>query len=463
MSGSDTPIERLKYTNGQRLDADDLRLEQEYHIRLRRQLNRALYGAGIAAGLEVEIKEDDAHRLVVRPGLALDDDGREIILTIPREVRVTGTPSPVEGEVRGNYLVAEYAERDAATVTEGCTVPPAAQGAAAARLKWGDPTRVRSDVLLRWRDTLPAAADKQVVLAQVEMDAQCRARRVVTVVRTYIGLGRPAGARSYALEGEKDINPANSKLIYFHSRGRRPDSVTLHLRAERFSTLFYSEMPRHSHGLNVTEEMRGDVPAHTHGYGGFSTQTNVADHSHTVYAWADDVADKKLKIEMDEHGGDAPHINFMRTVGGPNMDITTQHTPHSHWVNSGLQTEPAGAVGPHKHDVSVSMAAVGASGSGPLAVPINNGDLLTFVDNLQVSLNGRNITAALLHYLNSQSSAQHWDRFGNGTAGHPLAQFGTGPIPLEFVPGINFREDENWIELSVSTGGGRILYNLYVE
>jgi hypothetical protein len=461
MSGANKPLERLKYVNGQRLDAGDFRLEQDYHITLRRQLNKALYAAGIAAGLEVEIKAGDAHRLVVSPGLALDDEGREIILTGEREVQVTGTPNPIEGRVSGNYLVAEYTERDTTPVEDVCAVPHYARGAASPPRAQDGMARVRSDVLLKWRDTPPAAGDNQVVLAQVEMDAQCRARRVETRVRNYIGVVRPALSRSYALEGEKDINPANSKLIYFHTRGRRPDSVTLHLRAARFSTLFYSEMPRHAHDLTVNEQPNGEVPSHSHGYGGFSTEVTTPQHSHTITAWADDVEDKELKIEMDVREGE-PRINLMNTTRGPGAIMSTAQTPHSHWVGSGLQTEPAGAVGAHTHNVSVQMASVGASSPSP-AVPINNGGQLTFVDNLQIAVNGRNVTAAVLAYLNSQSRAQHWDKFGDGTGGHPLALSGTGPIQFEFIPSIVFQEDENSIELSVQGGGGRIIYNLYVE
>ncbi len=39
---NEKPIERLQYYNGQRLEADDLKLEQEYHIRVRRWLNKSL-------------------------------------------------------------------------------------------------------------------------------------------------------------------------------------------------------------------------------------------------------------------------------------------------------------------------------------------------------------------------------------------------------------------------------------
>lgn len=460
MSGPNKPLERLRYVNGQRLDAGDFRLEQEYHIRLRRELNRALYASGIAAGLEVEIKPGNAHRLVVSPGLALDEEGRELILTAEREVQVTGTPNPVEGQVTGNYLVAEYTEQETALAEEGCVVAATAQGAASARHTWGGLTRVRSDVLLKWRDTLPGAGDNQVVLAQVEMDAQCRARRVETVVRSYIGVVRPALSRSYALEGEKDINRANPKRIYFHVRGRRPDSVTLHLRAEKFSTLFYTEMPRHTHELSVGEQYNGEVPAHSHNIGGFWTGASEAPHTHGLHMWTDYLGDDSPgKVELDYRGSSNKTYNNMMGHGrSVDASITTEQTPHSHYVDV-LQTNTVAGVGAHKHHVSVTMGETGASGQSL----VNNGGQLTFVDNLQISINGQNVTAAVLAYLNAQGTAQQWDKLGNGTGGHPLVHAGTGPIQFEFIPGIAFKEDENWIELSVAAGGGRIIYNLYVE
>ena len=46
-------LERLYYANGQRLAATELRLEQRYHIDVRRLLTRGLFTAGVVQGLEV--------------------------------------------------------------------------------------------------------------------------------------------------------------------------------------------------------------------------------------------------------------------------------------------------------------------------------------------------------------------------------------------------------------------------
>ena len=57
------------------------------------------------------------------------------------------------------------------------------------------------------------------------------------------------------------------------------------------------------------------------------------------------------------------------------------------------------------------------------------------------------------------------DKLGNGRSDHPLVSKGTGPIKLDFLPGVSFTEGQHVIELSVKGdgNGGRILYHLYVE
>jgi len=82
--------DRLHYSTGELLGADDFRDEQTYH---RRQLARALlhlYGSGIIAGLRVFVRHrpgqngaPDDVELEVEPGLALDHAGR--LIEVPRE------------------------------------------------------------------------------------------------------------------------------------------------------------------------------------------------------------------------------------------------------------------------------------------------------------------------------------------------------------------------------------------
>jgi hypothetical protein len=128
---TEKPLERLNYYNGQRLEASDLKLEQEYHIRVRRWLNKSLYSAGIARGLEVhaEIAIDPSKKpapvVVVSPGLALDAEGHEIILWEEERVVVVGDArhhagSASEAEVDGLYLTIRYDEELTSLQQSGC-------------------------------------------------------------------------------------------------------------------------------------------------------------------------------------------------------------------------------------------------------------------------------------------------------------------------------------------------------
>ncbi len=121
MQGS---AKRVNYYQGRLLTADDLRQEQEYHIGKRRLLNRCLHGAGVACGLNVQLR---GQAVQVEPGLALDCSGREICvpetiaLDIPafegsqyvllsyREEAVDPVPAPRGGDAVHAYILESYA------------------------------------------------------------------------------------------------------------------------------------------------------------------------------------------------------------------------------------------------------------------------------------------------------------------------------------------------------------------
>lgn len=73
------PIKRLKYFTHQFLREQDFEAEQNYHIAMRRLHNRSVHGWGIVEGLVVRKKGDKA--ITIDPGVAIDGEGREIILT----------------------------------------------------------------------------------------------------------------------------------------------------------------------------------------------------------------------------------------------------------------------------------------------------------------------------------------------------------------------------------------------
>lgn len=70
---------RPRYFYGQLLDVRHFEAEQEYFKRKLWMLNRMVSGYGVVCGLDVQVGPDD-HSVIVKPGLALDKAGREIVV-----------------------------------------------------------------------------------------------------------------------------------------------------------------------------------------------------------------------------------------------------------------------------------------------------------------------------------------------------------------------------------------------
>ena len=146
MSSSTQPLDRLKYYNGQRLNAEDFQLEQDYHIRVLCWLNKSLYDPGIADGLLVSQTRTlpgappvQSNQIVVSPGLAIDGEGRSIILIEETVLNVVGVPNNDPSWVFGNFLTIRYAEATAEEVEDGCKI-----ASASCDYPWGGPSRVRA-------------------------------------------------------------------------------------------------------------------------------------------------------------------------------------------------------------------------------------------------------------------------------------------------------------------------------
>lgn len=75
------PFERNRYFYGKLLTVRDFEVEQRYFNDKRRLMNRLLLGPGILAGLNVLSVDDKT--LLVEPGVAVDDLGREIVVESP--------------------------------------------------------------------------------------------------------------------------------------------------------------------------------------------------------------------------------------------------------------------------------------------------------------------------------------------------------------------------------------------
>jgi hypothetical protein len=85
---SDAPCDsglRNHYFEGKRLTADSFRVEQSYLVDRRHLLNRAIHGWGVVYGYGLK---PAAGQFDIQPGLALDEFGRELMLTRARAVEV---------------------------------------------------------------------------------------------------------------------------------------------------------------------------------------------------------------------------------------------------------------------------------------------------------------------------------------------------------------------------------------
>ncbi|HUS15474.1 MAG TPA: hypothetical protein VM536_10725, partial [Chloroflexia bacterium] len=307
-------------------------------------------------------------------------------------------------------------------------------------LSWGGPGRIRTVPQLSWQDTWPQESTGKIVLAQVELDAGCAVRRIHTGVRKYVGVAEGSKVQSFALEGEKDVDKDNPKQLHFHIRGGRPGSVALYLRAAKFSTLYYTEMGQHAHNLSIQLEPAAAIPAHSHTLG--EIKVSGGDHSHTVTANTEDTDSDHNAIELDS--SDSNNTDLVDQV-----ELRIGGGGHEHTVGAGQKTDVVPGIPAHTHTVTASSTSAG------ITPPARSGSAHTYVADLKVWIDNQEYTAAILAQLG-------WTSLGDGSASHALVTQGTGPIQLDLL-GADLSPGDHLIEFKVGAGGGRVLYNLYVE
>ncbi len=100
-------FEKNRYFQGKLMTARDMRVEQEYHDTRLRTLNKLTTGVGIVSGLTISDLQDhgDALRVTIEPGVAIDYDGRPIVVKNRTTKRLT---APDGDEI---YLYLEYDEQ----------------------------------------------------------------------------------------------------------------------------------------------------------------------------------------------------------------------------------------------------------------------------------------------------------------------------------------------------------------
>ena len=105
------PFERNRYFYGKLLTVRDFEVEQRYHCSKRALLNRLLHGSGVVCGLGVTASDEST--LMIESGMALDYQGREIVLpeTLFRKLQMLEGQETLAGK-KDAYLCLSYAQED---------------------------------------------------------------------------------------------------------------------------------------------------------------------------------------------------------------------------------------------------------------------------------------------------------------------------------------------------------------
>ncbi|NEO99917.1 MAG: hypothetical protein F6K58_14800 [Symploca sp. SIO2E9] len=101
---------RVRYFDGQFLKDQDFIDEQKYYIDRQRRLNKFLRVSGVCDGLTLETATD---HVTVKPGTALDSQGRQIVLSINSTISLS---SHRNDEV---YLIISYQKEESDQATDG--------------------------------------------------------------------------------------------------------------------------------------------------------------------------------------------------------------------------------------------------------------------------------------------------------------------------------------------------------
>lgn len=475
-------LERLYYANGQRLAAPELRLEQRYHITVRRLLNRGLFTAGVVDGLEVV--KASSRSVLVSPGLALDPLGRELVVDEPTTVPVPNQP-PTNQTLPGYYLTVRYDEQQVSGDGDAC-----APGVI--------PTVVREVPLLEWTEDWPDHTradqpgherDAAIVIALATLSPACEIGEVQTGFRQYAHPTHTTQVSAVSFEGEKDVDADNPKTLHFEVSGGPPTSVVLALWGEKLSSLFYTELGRHRHETaSVSLESKSvqladhahSLADHTHRTTNtLKTQNQDTDHRHTIRT----SPYSHIEILGVHSYGPGPEI-AVGAVNSPAYQLHGWHVTNGSAIDPYLGVQSAS----HAHDFSVTLGhavddngtanltATGGTTSQPsashthqLTTPaqtnevgqsgyaVRAGAAHTYPEDVQVSLDGVDITETLKEFLG-------WQHLGTGGADSQLnGDGGTGPVDLVLDLGLSLEEGWHRLDFGVPSGGGKLLYNLYVR
>ena len=195
-----------------------------------------------------------------------------------------GAPRSAPGVVFGNLLVVSYRETAPASRRKASAPSARPFQPCSGDLAWGAPTRIVADAVFEFVDGWPSDDSGKIVLSQIELDDKCKvvahlARRAA--LRRARPSSRPCGRSAW--KARRTSTSSNRKVLYFHVDGGAPDSALLYLRGLPFSTLYYTELGKHTH-KPAAANLNIDI-GHTHDISGtVKTKAGQGTHKH-AYFW----------------------------------------------------------------------------------------------------------------------------------------------------------------------------------
>lgn len=117
LAASTQSIERIQFFNGQRLFATDLQDLEAFNRTMRWLHNQSLHQFGVASGYAVTGNKGDS-QITVQPGYAIDQQGREIVLTQTTTIQVPPVASDGQGNAVYYDLVVSYPDDSRLTEAE---------------------------------------------------------------------------------------------------------------------------------------------------------------------------------------------------------------------------------------------------------------------------------------------------------------------------------------------------------
>ena len=210
------PFERNRYFYGKLLTVRDFEVEQRYHCSKRALLNRLLHGSGVVCGLGVTASDEST--LMIESGMALDYQGREIVLpeTLFRKLQMLEGQETLAGK-KDAYLCLSYAQEDVEPVN--------ATGAEVGSQRQFDLTREGCRLFLTteppaYQELLEAAGEENVrPLPERRSDPWCcpsppacageefQVRVLVENEKTHAG--------TVLLEGENTVESDNGRVLAY--------------------------------------------------------------------------------------------------------------------------------------------------------------------------------------------------------------------------------------------------------